>query len=304
MKRFCSRGFGIAELMVAMALGLVVTLLAFTLLLAASTGHVRLSEAAAVDDAGRYALAVIERAARQSGLHDWNSGAAPDGAGFAAVAGLDAASLSSDTSVLDSPRPAAVNGSDVLALRFAGAGDGSVTNCAGFAVPGNSDGWSIFYVGLNGRRDPELRCKYLGTGRWSADAVVAGVDSFQVLYGLDTDAEPDGVPNRYVPASEIAALDGALVPEGGDAAERARDKRRKSHWKRVVTVKLALMLHGARPTAAAGPSLYQLFGSAYGGSSGRDTGTRIARNELAEPVRSRERRVFTSTILLRNRVAP
>lgn len=304
MKRRCARGFGIAELMVAMALGLIVTLLAFTLLLAASTGQVRLTEAAAVDDAGRYALAVIERAARQSGLHDWNSGAAPDAA-VPAVAGLDAASLSSDTHGLDDPRPAAVNGSDVLALRFAGAADGSVTTCAGFAASAAADGWSVFYVGLNARLEPELRCKYRGSGAWSADAVVAGVDSFQVLYGLDTDSSPDGVPNRYVPASEIIALDGALLPEGADEAERARDRRRKSHWKRVVSVKVALMLHGSRPTMSAGPSLYHLFGSAYAShSAGHDVGTRIARKDLADRVRERERRVFSSTILLRNRVLP
>lgn len=304
MKRHCPRGFGIAELLVAMALGLIVTLLAFTLLLAASSGHVRLTEAAAVDDAGRYALAVIERAARQSGLHDWNSGTSPEAsAGVAAVVGLDAASLSSDTDVIDSPRPAAVNGSDVLALRFASAADGSVTTCAGFTADEAGDGWSIFYVGLNARREPELRCKYRGSGRWSADAVVAGVDSFQVLYGLDTDGTPDGVPNRYVPASELIALDGGLQLEGDTEAERGRDRRRKSHWKRVASVKVALMLHGTRPTAAAtaGPSLYQLFGKTYGGG---DTGTRIARADLAEHVRDRERRVFSSTILLRNRVLP
>lgn len=303
------RGLALAELLVAMAIGALVTLLAFTLLVAVKHSHLALTDAAHVDDAGRFALAAIERAARQGGMVAWEEPGAGDEdrarARTPGVMGLDAASLSSDAEALINPRPPAINGSDILALRFAGSDDGAVTSCAGFQVHKGKDGWSIFYVGRNRRGEPELRCKYHGASQWTADAVVGGVDSFQVLYGIDTDAVADGVPNRYVSATEIVAMDAVLGLDGSSDAERLRDRARKTHWKRVASIKIALMLHGERsmgPATSIGPSLYKLFGAAYDDAmGGADAGTRLTPGQLAQPLRPRERRVFSSTILLRNR---
>lgn len=305
MKR--QRGLTIVELLVAVALGTLVTLLAVTLLVSASAGYAAHTDAASIDDAGRFALAALERAARQSGLEDWEraDAAAADPAGPPHITGLDAASLSSDGDALSNPRPAAVNGSDVLALRFAGSGgpggDGSVSTCAGFSVGAGQDGWSIFYVGLGAGGEPELRCKYRGANNWSAEAVVAGVDSFQVLYGLDTDAVPDGQANRYLTASAILALDAGLRLDGGSDEALARERMRKTHWKRVASIKVALVLHGARRSkSVGGPTVFNLFGAAYSGAAGSDVGVRIDKTDMAPPLRDRERRSFSTTILLRN----
>jgi type IV pilus assembly protein PilW len=229
-----------------------------------------------------------------------------DAAAPAPVRGLDAASLAPAAHALNNPRPAAINGSDVLALRFSGAGrgegDGSVTTCAGFAVGAGQEGWSIFYVGLSAGGRPELRCKYRGANNWSADAVVGGVDSFQVLYGVDTDINPDGVANRYLSATVINDMDAVLQGEGESELERERDLLRKSWWKRVASIKVALVLHGAKPSGAPlGPAQFDAFGSAYGAAHGAsDTGTRIERNTMDPELRKREHRVFSTTILLRN----
>ncbi len=301
------RGITITELMIAVAIGTMVTLLAVTLLVSANASYAAQTEAAHVDDAGRFALAALERAARQTGFADWER----DGAGGAdpaappPIMGLDAASLSSDTAALNNPKPAAVNGSDVLALRFAGSGadggDGSAVTCAGFSVGAGQDGWSIFYVGTSASGEPELRCKYRGANNWSAEAVVGGVDSFQVLYGLDTDAVPDGQANRFVAASELAALDANLALEGATDEAISRDRMRKTHWKRVASIKVALVLHGARPSKiVGGPTVFNLFGAAYSGVAGNDLGTRIDKAGMPQALRERERRHFSSLILLRN----
>ena len=66
----------------------------------------------------------------------------------------------------------------------------SIARAFGVAVPHDEPmrrGWSIFYVAANGDGEAELRCKYRGASGWGADAIVRGVDSFQVLYGVDTD---------------------------------------------------------------------------------------------------------------------
>uniref|UniRef100_UPI00293D7FEA PilW family protein n=1 Tax=Janthinobacterium sp. TaxID=1871054 RepID=UPI00293D7FEA len=252
------RGLGVAELLVGLALGLVVTLAGAALLVSTSASYLTQVEAARLDDSGRYALDVIGRALRQSAFVDWDGEAAPPTIGAAdaaSVAGLDARSLSRAGAGIEAPLAGATNGSDVLAVRFFGAGSGpggdaSVLDCAGFGV-GRADtaarrGWSIFYVAADAGGEPELRCKYRGAAGWGADAIVRGVDSFQVLYGIDTDEPADGVANQYLSAGAVDALDAALDPAGADPAARERERQRRSRWKRVVSVKVALLLHGAR----------------------------------------------------------
>ncbi|MBC7456578.1 MAG: PilW family protein [Massilia sp.] len=304
------RGLTVAELLIAVVIGALVALLAVTLLLTSNAGFLAQAQAASVDEAGRFALASIERAARQAAFVDWereDMAAGLDPGAPPRIRGLDAATLPASSAALANPRPHAVNGSDILALRFAGAGpdegDGSMTTCAGFSVGAGQDGWSIFYVGRNAAGVAELRCKYKGASNWSAEAVIGGVDSFQVLYGVDTDTVPDGTANSYLSASDINALDTTLALDGATDAQRGRDQMRKTWWKRVASIKVALVLHGATPSRDAyGAVVLDLFGAAYSRATGAaDRGTRLTRAELSPELQERERRTFSATILLRNR---
>jgi type IV pilus assembly protein PilW len=305
------RGMTLVELMVSMTIGLAVTLAAGSLLLSANAAYATQEDAAAMADGGRYALEVIGRAVRQAAYANWEQvdiAAGLDTAGPNRVEGLDASSVSKTSNGIADPLPAAVNGSDVLALRFAGAGpapggDGSMTDCAGFPVHGQEEGWSIFYVARGSDGEYELRCKYRGAAGWGADAIVAGVDSFQVLYGLDTDGEPDGVANQYMNASAVRTLDAALVLAGADAAQRELDRLRRTHWKRVVSIKVALVLHGLGPRRGGRESaVYDAFGAAYGDRFGAsDAGSRLREDGLPAALRTRERKLFGATIVLRNR---
>jgi type IV pilus assembly protein PilW len=265
---------------------------------------------AELDDGGRYALATIGHAVRQAAFVDWEqAGAAgPDPARRAALAGLDAHSINKTGHGIDNPLPDSVNGSDVLAVRLSGAGaapdgDGSVVSCAGAPLHRDEDGWSIFYVADNAQGVAELRCKYRGPGSWGADALIGGVDSFQVLYGLDTDTPPDGVANRYVNASIVGSLDAALVLAGASAQQREQDRLRRTHWKRVVSVRIALLLHSATPHHAERPGrTWHLFGAPYTTAAGiDDPGTAFDEAAQAAQLRARERRLFESTIALPSR---
>lgn len=301
-RRVRERGLTLAEMLVALALGLATVLAASRLLLFAGAAQSAQAEQSAIDDGGRYALELIGRAVRQAGYVDPAALAAPDpgavlDAAPAAVAGLDARALGHSSAALDSPVPSQTNGSDVLALRFAGAGagssgDGSVTSCAGFAVAQGAEGWSIFYVARNSEGEAELYCKYRGTSSWSADALVSGVDGFQVLYGLDTDAPPDGVPNRYVKADAIRALDAAL-PAGLSPTEF----NRRTWWKRVASVRVGLLLHGSRPTRPApGSAIYRLLGQ--DAVDPLDAGSSLDESSMTSDLRRRERRLFSMTLAL------
>jgi type IV pilus assembly protein PilW len=294
-------GLTLPEMMIALAIGLAVVLAAGRLLGLANGAYAAQTDNAAIDDAGRYALEVLGRAVRQAGHADplQLDLSAPVDALPARLAGLDAHSLGATTPDIAVPLADVANGSDVLAVRFPGAGaapagDGSVVDCAGFAAAAGDEGWSIFYVAKNADGDAELRCKYRGAANWSADAVVSGVDSFQVLYGLDTDTPRDGVANRYVNADAIRTLDAAL------AALPAQERNRQTHWKRVVSVRIGLLLHGARPARPIGANReFQLFGAAHAADAAdADEGTVLREATLPDALRRRERRLFSMTVAL------
>jgi type IV pilus assembly protein PilW len=310
-KPACETGLTLIELMISMALVLVVTLAASGLLVSSKASYLMQDDEARMLDGGRYALEVIARSARQVAHVEWDEASgtahAPDGA---RVIGLDARSLKANTPTIDAPQSKAVNGSDVLALRFAGsgsgeAGDGAMLNCAGFGVgteapgadPDDSRGWSIFYVAEDASGEPELYCKYRGAGSWTSQAIVRGVESFQVLYALDTD--DDGWPNRLVSASVVDELDGMLVLQGHNAIERAADRNRRSHWRKVVAIRVALLLRGANAVSGDLSSEHHLFGPEYSRSrAAADPGVHIRVSALSKLVRNRQRRVLGTTIRL------
>lgn len=302
-------GLTLAEMLIALGLGLLVLLLGSVLLLSAASSYQALADGARLDDGGRYALEIIARAVRQTDFVDWDGAGAADDAS-PNIRGLDARTLDRASDGIAMARPAGDNSSDVLALRYPGAGpapggDGSVLNCAGFPVAAGATpdqrGWSIFYVARAADGIAELRCKYQGKSSWGADAIVRGVDSFQVLYGIDTDMPRDGLANRYLSASALDALDAMLALDGTDAAARMRDLNRKSHWKRVTAIKVGLLLHGVQDSAEADVTrTFDLFGKAYGDAHARaDPGSRVSSSHLRRSVRARERQVFQATFLLR-----
>jgi type IV pilus assembly protein PilW len=311
--RIVQYGMSMVELLVAVALGMFVVLGASTMLLASNDGYVRHVEAARLNDNGLYALEIIGRAVRQTGFASWDGSGGPvvvRPEDSASVSGADARSVSRTANGIENLLTASINGSDVLALRFFGAGagaggDGSVLNCAGFAtgVAGSAAerGWNIFYVAKDTGGEAELRCKYRGETSWGSEAIIRGVDSFQVLYGLDTDQPADGVANRYLNAAAIAQLDGALVLSGTGAAATS-EFNSKTWWKRVVSVRVGLLLHGERAGAAGSERLtFDLFGKPYSDlAASTDAGVHIEEGNLPLAQRQLARRMVGATILLRN----
>lgn len=309
-------GLTIVELMVSITVGLLVVMATTALLVSSKAGYIAQDEGVRLQDTGRYAVEIITRAVRQAAYENWERDAAaiiniPQIS--ANIAGLDARSLKDASAGLDAPVTKSVNGSDVLAVRFMGTGtgpngDGIMLNCAGLGVaePLNLEadrGWSIFYVAADKTGEPELRCKYRAKNGWNTEAIARGIESFQVLYGVDTDA--DGLPNQFLNATKIDALDNALVLEGANAAARAIDKHKKTYWKKIAMVKVALLVRGSQSARTGTPAnQFDLFGKDYAGINGAtDIGTLIKEESLAAATRSRLRKVFTATIQLRSQAA-
>ena len=118
-----------------------------------------------------------------------------------------------------------VNNSDSLAIRFYGSSafdasgakvaDNTVFTCTGAAVPASTTmgelGLSVFSVRLY-QGEPELYCSSNpGSGTRTSAQIARGVESFQVMYGVDlctgTPCTRDGVPDRWVSAADVASAD-------------------------------------------------------------------------------------------------
>ena len=291
------RGSGLLELMLAVSLSLMLVLSAIVLLHAANAGFIWQEQSALMQDSAAVATESIARALRQTAYIDYaqvpgeRSGLPADGV----VWGADASSPASAQADSRAISATSILGSDVLAVRFAVSGnvaDGSVINCAGFAVPrahslSANRGISIFYVAASGTGQTELRCKYRGSHQWDSQALIAGVESFQVLYEIDTDG--DGMTDQTVNASAIALRD-------------ATDNPSVSLWTRVVAVHIALLLQGQRSVVdKTVPARFDLFGAAYSATHGSDDrGTRIFLTDLPAASHKQPRHLFHVVITLRN----
>lgn len=308
-------GMTIVELMIAMTLGLIVILAGSALLLTSKSSYVTLNDAAQLQDTGRYALEVIGRAVHQTSYVSRNSEGVPlttASTNSPDIRGLDAHSLNGAMPEIQSPLQKSANSSDVLAVRYFGSGagangDGTVLNCAGLGVPEvksiddveSGRGWSIFYVAVDSSGEPELRCKYHGKNSWTSEAIARGIESFQVLYGIDTDA--DGMSNAFITADGINELDQNLILTGENASVRAIELHKKTNWKKVVAVKVALLVRSAQKSRSdALLNKYELFGSEYSNAIGSDNGTVISEADIPAKERNRLRKIFQQTIMLHN----
>lgn len=267
-------GQSLISVLLALSLGAGVMLSSIGLVQSAHARFVEQRWRQILEQDADHALALIARS-----LQPWADGASP-GTGTLApdieILGLDNVMLAAGSEGLTSPLSPGVEGSDVLAVRYrqpSGAPPDALVNCAGFPVTPEvpaqpAHGWSIFHIATSAQGEPELRCKYRGAQRWESQTVVPGVESLQLLFGLDTD--DDGLPNQYVNATRLKQTASAS-PEP---------------WARVAAVQVVLRL--VTPVIAGMPAGAGLelpasaFGTAYADQFGPlDPGARV-RSRTAE----------------------
>ncbi len=245
----------------------------------------------------QFALEIIRNLIQQAGHHDPLTAASASAR--PRLHGMDDATLGSRTDIhvgKSGPGPA---GSDVLIIHFYGSDSSgsSPLNCAGMPVPaakaGSSDqtadeqGYSVIYLARGPNGENELRCKYRTLTGWDSEALLQGIESFQVLYGLDRDG--DGLPEHYLRASALTAEISSGVSEAG-------------LWNQVVAVKIALLMRSAqRVQQATVPTSWNLFGADYTAQhAAQDRGTRLSSEDFTGELRHRLRRSYEQLIFLRN----
>jgi type IV pilus assembly protein PilW len=186
------------------------------------------------------------------------------------------------------------NNSDVFGVRFfgsskvnnsptgylMGAADGSVIDCRGTTVRYPMDktdiGLSLFMLATpQTGGEPELQCINQSGRAGGAQPIIAGVESFQVMYGVDTDSTTDTTPNRWINAKNMTA----------------------AQWPFVRIVRFGIVLRGPAGSAefnANAPQLYPL-GAEFSKNFLSETGV-----AFTPPADNRLRKAFTFNISVRN----
>lgn len=294
------RGLTMVELLVSLVLSSLITLAAVALYTVAGSSHRTVDAAQELQDSGRFALEVIGQAVRQAGYQNY---AQRDGSGnentrrfapasYPTVRGFNNARVASPGNIDDdgATNNGGYNSSDTLALRFHGSSqlndaskpDGSMIDCQGIAqnYPANADdvALSLFWVKTDSSGEPALQCISRGNPAGAiltrnTQPIAKGVETFQVMYGLDTDG--DSVPEKWVSGHNVA------------------------DWKQVASVRAGFVIRGAPGSSqgsaanAADNKLYPL-GKVFTGSSTE------AGLVFTPPHDGRLRRAFSATFKLRN----
>lgn len=320
-----SRGLTLVELLVAMAVSLLVILAAGAALLAGRRGAETVDVAGQLRDNGRFASEIIQRLVVQTGFEDLesagqpyanspmsfvtqNEGVPPIEALRPNLQGYNNATPSS-TDPLNAANLNATGGSDTLILQYqavkgdlsaaalagsTASADGSMIDCAGNAPTesaANRDDRivSVLYVSTDAQGEPSLMCmtRNNSTGNFTSTPLVRGVESFQVLYGVDN------VKPGEVPVGDVTSVPGRYLR--ADQLTVAGDTNATyTNWRRVRSLRIGLVLRGAANSGqeTVSQTLYPLGSADY--SSSADTGSQFAVND------NRLRQVVTFTVLLRN----
>ena len=299
--RHLQQGLTLVELMVALVLVSLVTLAAVALYTVGLSSYRTIDAGQELQDNGRFALEVIGQAVRQAGYQNylegsglrWDATYKTNTDLYPTIRGANDAKITAVATVDDDGTNGngGYNNSDTLALRFHGSSilpdrinaDGSMIDCQGVAQTApllandaSDVAISLFWVKVDSSSEPSLQC--ISRGNPSSPArnsqpIVRGVESFQVMYGIDTNS--DTMPNRWVSAQDV------------------------TDWTVVTAVRVGLVLRGA-PGSSQGASatvddnkLYPL-GKEFTGNSTE------AGLVFTAPNDGRLRRAFAATYTLRN----
>ncbi len=316
------RGMTLIELLVAMVVSLVVVMAAVAALTVARRGFTTVDAASQIRDNGRFVQDLINRLGVQVGFQDVryvtlpiSNEATVDQDPPPGIFGFNnATSSASDPWNTGVPRTG-TNGSDILILRYqavetfpgSGVTDKSMIDCDGGVVsapPTNRADRSVSVIHLNTNSDggSSLMCTTFNPtkGTFDPQPIVGGVETFQVLYGVDgvtagtapTAGAADPVrPDSYLRADQLTVT-------GNDVATRA-------NWRRVRSIRIGMVLQGPPNSAQVAESTtdYYPFGKAKTATGGDGSGMASA-NDVGTIYRApndgRLRQTLSFTVHLRN----
>lgn len=259
MRRARHGGFTIVEFLVAMTIGLIVSLALGQIFLGVRQSFSSQEDSSRMQENMRFAAQALSRALRQAGYRNQPAVAASEVFPMAtspAIEGADSVSTSGlPSGNADSTKPTAPTNAtvtpDTVTVRYQGSGtgsaaDGTIVDCLGNSIDYGVMARNTFAIrGVtkpDGTVSSSLFCSTDGTTWPANNELIPDVDNMQILYGVDTDA--NGAADKYVRYGDIGAVTGNI------------DK--------VVSVRIWLLLRSATPTQTrAEAATYNLAGTSF-----------------------------------------
>jgi type IV pilus assembly protein PilW len=323
------KGFSLIELLIAVALGLLLTAIVSSIYIGNRQATVTQRDLAVVTQNGAFAVDTISRFFRQAG-HSPVYGVAT-GAGdtapppdFCSKAETQINYTSSTTRAggavegYDATVPAGktlIANSDMVVLRFYGssaqrggsAADGSIVDCYGKSISGPAPGggasdvsWIKLYVDNDiTTGNPALFCTQQNGGEITTQtqSIVDGVESFQVLYGVGARFDVSGTTPVLLGAGDGAVQYRTLATKYLPASSMTL-----ADWNNVLSIRWGVMVSGDAPNSRGGVDAttdYNILGKGYATSNGAAFDATSA-STLAAARRNRLRQVFSTTVELKN----
>ncbi|HYE86973.1 MAG TPA: PilW family protein [Vicinamibacterales bacterium] len=269
------RGLTLVELMIAMTLGMILSLAIGQVFMSSRHTNTSTEANARMQENARFAFLLLERELRMAGFV--RTGAAN---GFTPA--IRPIAFADGTGV---------NSSDEITVRYQGSdnaaatgADNTVVNCIG--EPARNDEMVVdrFYVANNAAGEPSLFCDAVrpsNTAVTTTTELITGVESFQVLLGEDTNA--DRTADRYLGVGV-----GVPVPNVDN----------------VVSVKVSLLLRSDdRVIEGRESRKFNHFGAGYApGDVPPVADAGAVFNSAGAALDSRMRRLYHSNVALRNRL--
>lgn len=194
-------GFTMVELLVAMTVGLLLTVAVAQLFIGSRRTYATTDDLSRMQENMRYAHDLLTRNVRLIGYMSSPNRYSVDTDGFTGV-------YTGGNLPLQATNGAGT-ASDTFTAKFQGsndafgAPDGAVIDCLGNAVGAATIVTNIFSIGLDAvSNSPGLFCQSSLNATATPVLVVPNVDNMQVLYGEDTTGDSNA--DRYVPASLLA----------------------------------------------------------------------------------------------------
>ena len=267
-------GLTLIELMVAMTLGMILTLAIGQIFMSSRLTSTSTNENARMQENARFALAMLERELRMAGFkRNGSTGTFTVAAAAIAVA-----------------EGAGMNSSDEFTVRFfgsdgtvVGTADNTVINCIGEAASLNQAVVDTFYIAAGAGGEPSLFCRSIrpsDTTVTTNTELINGIESMQILVGEDTNS--DKTADRY-----LGPGDGSL------------------NISNAVAVKVSLLIRSSVAVMEGTDNRkYNHFGQGYAPSDAPASGDpgSVFNSAGATLTDKRMRRLFPTTVALRNRV--
>ncbi len=224
------QGFSLVELMIAMTIGLLLSLGTATLYFSSKRSSVAQSQYAVIEDNGRLALEVLTRIIEHTGYVASN-GSPLAGSDRFITSAVTAANCGGQNNVLAPSLFATTKNNiagDSIGIVYLG-DDNLNRDCGGAQLPpacrvggvGTIEAskiYNYFSVGVNAEGVPVLQCA--GSRSVNRIEIAEGVENLQVLYGIDKDN--DNQVDQYVNADQVSA------------------------WNRIISVQVAILVRSLR----------------------------------------------------------